>query len=98
MQKPEGAWPWILAVVGVAVIAATVWTRVNDSRILRTNRIPGTVISVVSGRDTRYFIQLEGSRTIIISGPTLPLYPNGTAVVLEQLVHENGTVDYQFPQ
>lgn len=98
MQKPEGAWLWILALVGIAIVAATVWTHLNDSRILRTDRIPGTVISVVSGKGTRYFIQLEGPQTIVISGPSLPLYPRGTVVVLEKLVHENGTVDYQFPQ
>lgn len=88
----------VFAVAGILLIGAGLWTYSGYSRVIRKLQISGTVISVVSAKSgSRYFIRLDGSQTIMIPGPPLVLYPSGSTVVLEQLVRENGSIDYQFP-
>ncbi|RWB80248.1 MAG: hypothetical protein EOQ42_05040 [Mesorhizobium sp.] len=90
------------AILGVLAVACAFslafWMGRNSSAIVRTTEVSGTVISVVSGEGgARYFVQLNGSRTILIPGPTLPLYPVGATVTLLQDIHENGSDKYHFP-
>lgn len=86
------------AIVGVLIIAAGFWMYSGYSRVVRKLHISGTVISVVSSKSgSRYFVRLDSSQTILIPGPPIMLYPSGSAVALEQLARENGSITYQFP-
>lgn len=89
----------VFAIAGILIICVGFWTYSDDSRVVKKFHIYGTVISVVSGKSSsRYFIRLDGSQTIMIPGPPIVLYPSGSTVVLEQLMHENGSIVYRFPR
>ncbi|WP_448114210.1 hypothetical protein [Mesorhizobium amorphae] len=88
----------VFAIVGILIVGTGFWTYSGYSRVIRKVQVSGTVISVASAKSSnRYFIRLDGSQTIIIPGPPIVLYPSGSTVLLERRVHENGSIDYQFP-
>lgn len=97
MSGPGRMAQGVLIACGALFLVFGIWHHSRDSRILRVTQVPGSVISVVSGKGVDYYIPLDDDRTVVIPGPTLPLHPSGSAVTLERLDREDGTVSYRFP-
>jgi hypothetical protein len=87
-----------LAIAGVVGLLVAVTPFIDHGSIVSSQTEPATVISVASGRGASYFVRFGDGRTMVLSGPTLPLYPAGSSIMVTIDRYADGTITHTIPR
>ncbi len=88
-----------LAIAGVVGLLAAVTPFIDHGSVVSSQTKPVTVISVASGKGgASYFVRFGDGRTMVLSGPTMPLYPAGSPITVTIDRFADGTIRYTLPR
>lgn len=71
-----------LAIAGVIGLLVAVTPFIDHGSVVSSQTEPATVISVTSGRSASYLVRFGDGRTMVLRGPTLPLYPADSPITV----------------
>ena len=88
-----------LAVAGVIGLLVAVTPFIDHGSIVSSKTESARVISVASRKGgASYFVRFGDGRTIVLSGPTLPLYPAGSSITVTIDRYADGTTRHTLPR
>lgn len=81
-----------LAIAGLIGLLVAMTPFINHGSVVSSQTEPATVISVASGRSASYLVRFGDGRTMVLRGPTLPLYPAGSSITVTIERFADGTI------
>lgn len=88
-----------LAIAGVVGLLAAVTPFIDHGSVVSSQTEPVTVISVASRKGgASYFVRFDDGRTMVLRGPTLPLYTAGSSITVTINRYADGTIRHTLPR
>lgn len=87
-----------LAIASVIGLLVAVTPFIDHGSLVSSRTEEVTVISVTSAKGASYFVRFGDGKTMVLTGPTLPLYPAGSSIKVTIDRFADGTTRYSLPR